>query len=126
MAVRQNINQTNNALHFIFIKIPFQTQSKLLTKPGCCALQEMHLTKMMATIFLIFALSYFPCTVSTIIDWNTMLSKRFHMFCLITVYMGSAVNPLIYGLMNSQFRRLVWIFFSFCCRLVLLFSYLLK
>ena len=64
----------------------------------------MHLTKMMATIFIVFALSYFPCTISSIVDWNTVLSKRFHMFCLITVYMGSAVNPLIYGMMNSQFR----------------------
>ncbi|XP_076469102.1 G-protein coupled receptor moody-like [Babylonia areolata] len=66
--------------------------------------REMHLTKMMATIFIVFALSYFPCTISSIVDWNTVLSKRFHMFCLITVYVGSAVNPLIYGLMNSQFR----------------------
>ncbi|KAL8563495.1 hypothetical protein ACOMHN_066162 [Nucella lapillus] len=66
--------------------------------------KEMHLTKMMATIFIVFALSYFPCTISSIVDWNTVLSKRFHMFCLITVYVGSAINPLIYGLMNSQFR----------------------
>ncbi|XP_067684368.1 G-protein coupled receptor moody-like [Haliotis asinina] len=66
---------------------------------------EMHLTRMMIAIFIVFALSYFPCTVSSIIDWNTVLSKQFHMFCSITVYVGSAINPLIYGLMNSQFRR---------------------
>ncbi|XP_050411878.1 G-protein coupled receptor moody [Patella vulgata] len=66
--------------------------------------KEMHLTRMMIIIFLVFILSYFPCTVSSVIDWNRVLSKRFHMFCIITVYVGSALNPLIYGLMNSQFR----------------------
>lgn len=78
--------------------------------------KEMHLTKMMATIFLVFALSYFPCTISSIVDWNTVLSKRFHMFCLITVYVGSAVNPLIYGLMNSQFRRAYYSILLCRCR----------
>ncbi|KAK7476311.1 hypothetical protein BaRGS_00032429 [Batillaria attramentaria] len=78
--------------------------------------KEMHLTKMMATIFIVFALSYFPCTISSIVDWNTVLSKRFHMFCLITVYVGSAVNPLIYGLMNSQFRHAYYtILLCRCC-----------
>ncbi|XP_046329816.2 G-protein coupled receptor moody-like [Haliotis rufescens] len=67
--------------------------------------KEMHLTRMMIAIFIVFALSYFPCTISSIIDWNTVLSKQFHMFCSITVYVGSAINPLIYGLMNSQFRQ---------------------
>lgn len=78
--------------------------------------KEMHLTKMMGTIFIVFALSYFPCTISSIVDWNTVLSKRFHMFCLITVYVGSAVNPLIYGLMNSQFRHAYYsILLCRCC-----------
>jgi hypothetical protein len=39
------------------------------------------------------------------VDWNTILSKEFHMFCQISVYLGSAINPLVYGLMNSQFRQ---------------------
>ncbi|KAK3103883.1 hypothetical protein FSP39_022636 [Pinctada imbricata] len=67
--------------------------------------KEMRLTRMMAIIFVVFILSYFPCTITGIIDWNTVLSKQFHMFCAITVYIGSALNPLIYGLMNSQFRK---------------------
>ncbi|KAL3853530.1 hypothetical protein ACJMK2_017067 [Sinanodonta woodiana] len=67
--------------------------------------KEMHLTKMMITIFLVFIVSYFPCTITGMIDWNHVLSRRFHMFCAISTYIGSAVNPLIYGLMNSQFRR---------------------
>lgn len=79
--------------------------------------KEMHLTKMMVTIFVVFALSYFPCTISSIVDWNTVLSKKFHMFCLITVYVGSAVNPLVYGLMNSQFRNayITLLLCGYCC-----------
>ncbi|XP_060079202.1 G-protein coupled receptor moody-like [Ylistrum balloti] len=66
--------------------------------------REMHLTKMMVVIFLVFAISYFPCTITGLIDWNHIMSKTFHMFCATTVYIGSALNPLLYGLFNQQFR----------------------
>ncbi|XP_052090650.1 G-protein coupled receptor moody-like [Mytilus californianus] len=67
--------------------------------------KEMHMTRMMLIIFLVFSLSYFPCTVTGMIDWNIVLSKQYHMFCQISIYLGSAANPLVYGLMNSQFRQ---------------------
>lgn len=67
--------------------------------------KEMRLTKMMMAIFIVFIISYFPCTISSIIDWKNTLSKNFHMYCVISVYIGSAVNPVIYGLMNKQFRN---------------------
>lgn len=67
--------------------------------------REMHMTRMMLMIFLVFIISYFPCTITGMVDWNTVLSKEFHMFCQISVYLGSAINPLVYGLMNSQFRQ---------------------
>ena len=66
--------------------------------------QELRMTRMMGIIFFVFILSYFPCTITGMIDWNSVLSKNFHMYCALTVYIGSAVNPMIYGLMNSQFR----------------------
>ena len=66
---------------------------------------EMHLTRMMIVIFVVFAVSYFPCTITGVIDWGTILSREFHMFCAISVYIGSALNPVIYGLMNHQFRE---------------------
>ena len=67
--------------------------------------QEMHMTRMMLIIFLVFIISYFPCTITGLIDWSMILSKHFHMFCQISIYLGSAINPLVYGLMNSQFRQ---------------------
>ncbi|KAK0043320.1 cytochrome P450 2U1 [Biomphalaria pfeifferi] len=66
--------------------------------------REMRLTRMMIAIFLVFVLSYFPCTISSVIDWSRMLSKTFHMFCQTSVFLGSAINPLLYGFMNEQFR----------------------
>ncbi|KAH9512933.1 hypothetical protein Btru_037099 [Bulinus truncatus] len=66
--------------------------------------REMRLTRMMIAIFLVFLLSYFPCTISSVIDWSRMLSKTFHMFCQTSVFLGSAINPLLYGFMNEQFR----------------------
>lgn len=67
--------------------------------------QEMHMTRMMLIIFLVFIISYFPCTITGMIDWSMILSKHFHMLCQISIYLGSAINPLVYGLMNSQFRQ---------------------
>lgn len=77
--------------------------------------KEMHMTRMMLMIFVVFILSYFPCTITGMVDWNTVLSKQFHMFCQISVYLGSAVNPLVYGLMNSQFRH-AYVKLICCCK----------
>ena len=66
--------------------------------------REMRLTKMMIAIFLVFVVSYFPCTISSAIDMSHTLSKTFHMFCQTSIFLGSAINPLLYGFMNSQFR----------------------
>ncbi|CAL1536590.1 unnamed protein product [Lymnaea stagnalis] len=66
--------------------------------------REMRLTRMMIAIFVVFVLSYFPCTISSVIDWSRILSKTFHMFCQTSVFLGSAINPLLYGFMNEQFR----------------------
>ncbi|GFN93467.1 G-protein coupled receptor moody [Plakobranchus ocellatus] len=67
--------------------------------------REMRLTRMMIGIFLVFVISYFPCTVSSAIDMSNLLSKTFHMFCQTSIFLGSAINPLLYGFMNGQFRK---------------------
>ena len=67
--------------------------------------KELHLTRVMCSLFIVFALSYFPCAVTGIMDWNHALSKTFHMYCQMSVYIGSTLNPVIYGLLNSRFRQ---------------------
>lgn len=78
--------------------------------------REMRLTRMMIAIFVVFVLSYFPCTISSVIDWSKMLSKTFHMFCQTSVFLGSAINPLLYGFMNDQFRKAYYQILT--CRMV--------
>lgn len=66
---------------------------------------EKRMTKMMLTIIVFFILFYFPCTITAIIDLYYILSKPHHLFCRLCIYFGSAVNPVIYGLTNSQFNQ---------------------
>lgn len=67
--------------------------------------REVYLTRMTGAIFAVFTISYFPCTITSAIDWQRPLSKHFHMFCALTVYIGSAINPILYGLLNPTFKR---------------------
>lgn len=66
---------------------------------------ERHMTKMMLTIICVFVLSYFPCTITTLIDLHSPLPKLYHLICRLCIYFSSAINPVIYGLMNAQFNQ---------------------
>lgn len=93
------------------------SQSRLLKKPGLTISRkrdsvkslrvrnERHMTKMMLTIICVFVLSYFPCTITALIDLHHPLPKPYHLFCRLCIYFSSAINPVIYGLMNTQFSK---------------------
>lgn len=65
---------------------------------------EWRITKMVLAIFLSFVLCYLPITVAKIADSDVTL-PALHIIGYILLYLSSCINPIIYVIMNKQYRQ---------------------
>ncbi|KAL5275892.1 hypothetical protein ACFFRR_001616 [Megaselia abdita] len=65
---------------------------------------EWRITKMVLAIFLSFIICYLPITIVKVADKNVQY-PGFHMFGYIMLYMSACINPIIYVIMNKQYRQ---------------------
>lgn len=65
---------------------------------------EWRITKMVLAIFLSFVLCYLPITVTKVADSDVQY-PGFHIFGYIMLYLSSCINPIIYVIMNKQYRQ---------------------
>lgn len=65
---------------------------------------EWRITKMVLAIFLSFVFCYLPITVTKIADKDVHY-PAFHIFGYIMLYLSSCINPIIYVIMNKQYRQ---------------------
>lgn len=65
---------------------------------------EWRITKMVLAIFLSFILCYLPITLSKVAD-NEVNYPAFHIFGYIMLYLSACINPIIYVIMNKQYRQ---------------------
>lgn len=65
---------------------------------------EWRITKMVLAIFLSFALCYLPITITKIADKDVQ-HPALHIFSYIMLYLSSCINPIIYVIMNKQYRQ---------------------
>lgn len=65
---------------------------------------EWRITKMVMAIFLSFVACYLPITVIKVADKDVQL-PGFHIFGYIMLYLSSCINPIIYVIMNKQYRQ---------------------
>lgn len=65
---------------------------------------EWRITKMVLVIFLSFVVCYLPITVVKIAD-KDVYSPGFHILGYIMLYLSSCINPIIYVIMNKQYRK---------------------
>ncbi|XP_053671440.1 G-protein coupled receptor moody [Anopheles nili] len=65
---------------------------------------EWRITKMVLAIFLSFVMCYLPITISKIVDKNVSLPPL-HIFGYIMLYLSACINPIIYVIMNKQYRQ---------------------
>jgi len=73
--------------------------------PSTCQRHRSHSLHMIVAVFLAFVLTYLPFTVTNLADLRARLDRNVYMLTSLAFWAGSCVNPLIYGIMNVQFRR---------------------
>ena len=64
-----------------------------------------HALHMILAVFFAFVLTYLPYTVTNLADRQARLDRNVYMITSLAFWAGSCINPLIYGIMNVQFRR---------------------
>lgn len=65
---------------------------------------EWRITKMVLAIFLSFVMCYLPITATKVFDKDVRF-PIFHIFAYIMLYLSSCINPIIYVIMNKQYRQ---------------------
>ena len=71
----------------------------------CSHRHRSHSLHMILAVFFAFALTYLPFAVTNLADRRAVLDRSVYMLTSLAFWAGSSVNPLIYGIMNVQFRR---------------------
>ncbi|KAK9511528.1 hypothetical protein O3M35_000167 [Rhynocoris fuscipes] len=65
---------------------------------------EWRITKMVLAIFLSFLLCYLPITIIKVCDENVRFPVL-HVISYLLLYMSACINPIIYVIMNHQYRQ---------------------
>nr|XP_018899885.1 PREDICTED: uncharacterized protein LOC109032282 [Bemisia tabaci] len=65
---------------------------------------EWRITKMVLTIFLSFLVCYLPITIIKIAD-SKIFYPSYHILTYLLLYMSACINPIIYVIMNKQYRQ---------------------
>lgn len=65
---------------------------------------EWRITKMVLAIFLSFVCCYLPITLTKVADKDVRY-PAFHILGYIMLYLSSCINPIIYVIMNKQYRQ---------------------
>lgn len=65
---------------------------------------EWRITKMVLAIFLSFVACYLPITIVKVAD-PEVECPGLHIFSYIMLYLSACINPIIYVIMNKQYRQ---------------------
>lgn len=65
---------------------------------------EWRITKMVLAIFLSFVACYLPITIIKVVDKDANW-PGLHIFGYIMLYLSACINPIIYVIMNRQYRQ---------------------
>lgn len=64
-----------------------------------------HVTRMCFIVFLCFVFCFVPFLLLNIADKHNRAPQVLHMFCANLTWLNSCINPLLYAVMNRQFRQ---------------------
>lgn len=64
-----------------------------------------RVTRMCFTVFMCFVFCFVPFLVLNIADKKNRAPQVLHMFCANLTWLNSCINPILYAVMNRQFRQ---------------------
>uniref|UniRef100_A0A671TFR2 G-protein coupled receptor 84-like n=2 Tax=Sparus aurata TaxID=8175 RepID=A0A671TFR2_SPAAU len=64
-----------------------------------------HVTRMCLAVFLGFVCCFVPFLLINIVDKHNHAPRVLYMFCLNLTWLNSCINPVLYAVMNRQFRQ---------------------
>lgn len=64
-----------------------------------------RVTRMCFTVFLCFVFCFVPFLLLNIVDKHNRAPRVLHMFCANLTWLNSCINPMLYAVMNRQFRQ---------------------
>ncbi|XP_032370322.1 G-protein coupled receptor 84 [Etheostoma spectabile] len=64
-----------------------------------------RVTRMCLTVFLCFVFCFVPFLLLNIADKQNRAPQVLHMFCANLTWLNSCINPMLYAVMNRQFRQ---------------------
>ena len=70
--------------------------------------EDIKLNRLLAVIVISFSICFTPFFVMILIDTSRekfSLPRQLYFFATVTVGAASCINPMIYGIMNKEFRR---------------------
>ncbi|KAM3621521.1 uncharacterized protein V6R79_012346 [Siganus canaliculatus] len=79
-----------------------------------------RVTRMCFTVFLCFVFCFVPFLLLNIADKNNRAPHVLHMLCANLTWLNSCINPVLYAVMNRQFRQAYHVLLTkaaapFCC-----------
>lgn len=68
-----------------------------------------RVTRMCFTVFLCFVFCFVPFLLLNIADKQNRAPQVLHMFCANLTWLNSCINPILYAVMNRQFRQAYYV-----------------
>lgn len=118
VALQSNNNVKDHGKNLSRKNTTLTNLSKKKSKTGKSRAEEIRLAMVLAIVVVIFVISWLPYCVSMLLEIfaRDRVHSGFHMATIILGYCNSAVNPIIYGVLNKKFgdglRRLL----CCCCK----------
>lgn len=85
---------------------PQESNSNAENQQRTAHVQEVKVTKTLAAVLVGFSFCWFPIMIIDQIDMNNgapTLPRQVYYFYGLSIYMSSAINPVLYGLLNRSF-----------------------
>merc|ERR1719431_2343054 len=66
--------------------------------------EDIRLTKMMLTIFILFLICFLPLMLVNVLD-DDMTQPSVHIIASVLAWMSATINPIIYSFLNKHYQK---------------------